>query len=61
MIVSKTISIEFDDLVEVQDRIKIGEVQSLSEFVQKAIKNELERWFLNVKLEWKTFGYLHGL
>lgn len=40
---SKTVSIELDDIKEIENRLKTGEVDSFSEFVQKAIKNELER------------------
>lgn len=41
MMVSKTVSIELEDLTKIQDRLRMGEANSFSEFVQKAIKNEL--------------------
>lgn len=40
--VSKTISIELEDLGKIQEKIKNGETPSVSEFVQKAVKNELK-------------------
>lgn len=41
MLVSKTISMHLDDMSKIQDKINKGEFKSVSEFVQKAIKNEL--------------------
>lgn len=40
--VSKTVSIELDDINRIQEKIKSGEVSNLSEFVQRAIRNELK-------------------
>lgn len=39
--VSKTISLELDDLSEIQKKVKKGNVSSVSEFIQKAIKKQL--------------------
>lgn len=41
MKVSRTISIDLEDLKEIQEKIESGKVSNLSEFVQKAVKNEL--------------------
>jgi predicted CopG family antitoxin len=41
--VSKTVSIDLDDLKRVQNKIKEGKAITFSEFVQRAIKNELKR------------------
>jgi Arc/MetJ-type ribon-helix-helix transcriptional regulator len=43
MYVSKSVSIEINDLVKIDEEIKDGKAVNVSEFVQKAIKNELER------------------
>lgn len=43
MMVSRTVSFELNDLNKIQKKIGNGEVENLSEFVQKAIKNELKR------------------
>jgi hypothetical protein len=43
MKISRTITIDFEDLIEIQKRIKNGEISSLSGFMQKAIQNELKR------------------
>ena len=43
MFVSKSVSIEIKDLVKIDEEIKDGKAANVSEFVQKAIKNELER------------------
>ena len=48
--VSRTVSFELKDLNKIQKKIENGEVDNLSEFVQKAIKNELNRW-LNLTKE----------
>ena len=42
LIVSKTISIELEDLGKINEKIKNGEVSSLSEFVKTAVKKHLE-------------------
>lgn len=42
MIVSKTISIEFEDLKKIDSLIKDGEARNLSEFIRCAIKNQLK-------------------
>ena len=42
MMVSKTVSLELNDLTKIHDRLKKGEANTFSEFVQKAIKNELK-------------------
>lgn len=42
MRVAKTITIEMDDLVKIEYKVKKGEINSISEFFQKAIRNELE-------------------
>lgn len=41
--VSKTVSIELEDINKIQKLIEQKEVSNLSEFVQKAVKNELKR------------------
>ena len=43
MYVSKSVSIEINDLVKIDEEIKDGKAANVSEFVQRAIKNELER------------------
>jgi Arc/MetJ-type ribon-helix-helix transcriptional regulator len=40
---SKTVSIGLDDLNKILERIEKNEYSTFSEFVQKAIKNELIR------------------
>lgn len=42
MIVSKTISLELEDLAKIEEKIKKGEESSVSEFVQKSIKKQLK-------------------
>ena len=44
MKISRTITIDLEDLVKIDAKIKNEEIQSLSEFVQKAVKNEIKRW-----------------
>ena len=41
--VGKSVSLDFDDLKKVRERIKKGESANLSDFVRKAIKEELKR------------------
>lgn len=43
MMVSKTVTIDVNDLVRIDEKVKNGEAGNISEFVQKAIKNELKR------------------
>lgn len=43
MNVSKSVSIGLEDLAKIQGKINEEEYSSFSEFVQKAIKNELNR------------------
>ena len=43
MFVSKSISIDLEDLNEIQRRISEGTIKTVSEFVQKAIEHELKR------------------
>lgn len=43
MNVSKTISLPVETLSEIQERIENGEEISLSRFIQRAVKKELER------------------
>lgn len=40
--VSRTISIEFDDLARIKKLISEGKASNLSEFIQKAVKHELK-------------------
>ena len=40
--VSKTVSIDLEDLSKIQELIKKGKTANLSEFVQNAIKKQLE-------------------
>lgn len=42
MNVTKSVSIKLEDLTKIQDKIKEEKYVSFSEFVQKAIKHELE-------------------
>jgi metal-responsive CopG/Arc/MetJ family transcriptional regulator len=42
MKVSRTISIDLEYLTEIQKRIDECKISNLSEFVQKAVKNELK-------------------
>jgi hypothetical protein len=41
--VSKTVSLELEDLSKIRDKLKEGKASTFSEFVQRAIKNELKR------------------
>ncbi|MCC7559752.1 MAG: ribbon-helix-helix domain-containing protein [Methanobacterium sp.] len=41
--VAKCVSMDLEDLTEIQKKIKNGESQSVSEFVRNAIKKELKR------------------
>ena len=43
LLVSRTVSIELDDLAKIQEKIKKGDLANISEFVQRAVKNELEK------------------
>ena len=43
MMVSKCVSMDLEDLTEIQKKIKKGESNSVSEFVRTAIRKELER------------------
>lgn len=43
MMVSKTVSIGLKDLSKIQEKIKEDEYATFSEFIQKAVKNELKR------------------
>lgn len=43
MMVSKTVSLELDDLKKVENKLKKGKASTFSDFVQKAIRNELRR------------------
>lgn len=43
MMVSKTVTIDVKDLVRIDEKVENGEASTISEFVQKAIKNELKR------------------
>lgn len=43
MKIAKTVTLELDDLVKIDRKVKTGEFGSISEFVQLAVKNELER------------------
>lgn len=43
MMVSKTVSLELEDLSKIDEELKRGEKSTFSEFIQKAIKNELKR------------------
>lgn len=43
LMVSKSITFELLVLMEIQKKIGRGEISSLSEFVQKAVKNEIKK------------------
>jgi len=47
MMLSKTVSLELEDLSKIQKRIEDGEFTTFSEFVQYAIKNELNKEMIN--------------
>ena len=42
MKVSRTISIDLEDLTEIQKKIDESKISNLSEFIQNAVKNELK-------------------
>lgn len=42
MKVTRTISLDLEDLTEIQIKINEGKISNLSQFVQSAIKNELK-------------------
>ena len=42
MKVSRTISIDLEDLTEIQKKINKNKISNLSEFIQNAVKNELK-------------------
>ena len=48
MKVSRTISIDLEDLTEIQKKIDESKISNLSEFIQFAVKNELKRGIINV-------------
>lgn len=41
--VAKCVSMDLEDLTEIQEKIKKGESNNLSEFVRNAIRKELNR------------------
>lgn len=43
MRIARTVTLDLEDLVNIDDKIKNGEIQTVSEFVQQAVKNELKR------------------
>ncbi|MFA0834157.1 MAG: ribbon-helix-helix protein, CopG family [Methanobacterium formicicum] len=43
MMVGKSVSIDLKDLTEIQEKVKKGESNSVSEFVRNAIRKELKR------------------
>jgi len=43
MVVAKSVSMDLEDLAEIEKKIKNGESHSVSEFVRNAIRNELKR------------------
>ena len=43
MMVAKCVSMDLEDLAEIEEKIKNGESHSVSEFVRDAIRNELKR------------------
>ena len=45
MKIARNITIDFEDLKKIDHKIKNGDFGGVSEFVQKAIKNELKRWY----------------
>ncbi|GAB6054687.1 hypothetical protein JCM15415_21920 [Methanobacterium movens] len=48
MYVTKSVSIELEDLMEISKKIEDGEVASLSHFIRNAIKNELNLDYTNL-------------
>jgi len=43
LMVAKCVSMDLEDLAEIQEKIEKGELHSVSEFVRNAIKKELNR------------------
>lgn len=43
MKIARTVTLDFEDLVCIDERIKNGEFEGVSDFVQHAVKNELKR------------------
>lgn len=43
LMVAKCVSMDLEDLAEIQEKIKKGESNSVSEFVRNAIRKELKR------------------
>lgn len=42
MKIARTVTLDLEDLVSIDKKVKIGEFESVSEFVQKAVKKELK-------------------
>lgn len=42
MKISRSITLELEDLIKIDNKIKKGEFESVSEFIQQAVKNELK-------------------
>jgi Arc/MetJ-type ribon-helix-helix transcriptional regulator len=42
LMVAKSVSIELEDLIQIEEMIKTGKLENVSQFVRKAIKNELK-------------------
>jgi Arc/MetJ-type ribon-helix-helix transcriptional regulator len=40
--IARTVTLDLEDLVIIDEKIKNGEFESVSEFIQKAIKTKLE-------------------
>ncbi|HOI71411.1 MAG TPA: hypothetical protein PLC38_03900 [Methanobacterium sp.] len=45
MMVSKTVSIDFEDLKKIESKIKENKTRNLSEYIQMAVKNKLKEDF----------------
>jgi len=43
MMVAKSVSMDLEDLAEIEEKIKNGESHSVSEFIRNAIRKELKR------------------
>lgn len=43
MMVAKSVSLDLEDLILIEKKIKNGESENLSQFVRNAIKRELKR------------------
>lgn len=43
MMVARSVSLDLDDLIQIEKKIKKGESKNLSQFIRNAVKKELKR------------------